>query len=53
LPVPGWRDSYAPNNDQTGDLPIRRKGPLTTIVQCGKQRGRLARQDLLRGLVIG
>ena len=31
LPVPGWRGSYAPNNDQTGDLPIRRKGPQADI----------------------
>jgi hypothetical protein len=27
LPAPGLRGSYAPNHDQTGDLPMRRKGP--------------------------
>ena len=35
LPVAGWCGSYARNNDQTGDLPIRRKGPIATKVRCG------------------
>ena len=29
LQLPGWRGSYALHRDQTGSLPIRRKGPLS------------------------
>ena len=38
LAAPGLRGSYAPNRDQTGDLPIRRKGPTATFCTARKKR---------------
>jgi hypothetical protein len=38
LPIAGWRGSYAPLNDQTGDLPIRRNGPIRTFRPAEKLR---------------